>query len=63
MLPQALGFGNGAELRTPLATVVMGGLTFSTLLTLIVVPVMYSILEELKRKVFQRKQKIVKVEN
>ncbi len=63
MLPQALGFGNGAELRTPLATVVMGGLTFSTLLTLIVVPVMYSILEELKGKVFQRKQKIVKVEN
>jgi HAE1 family hydrophobic/amphiphilic exporter-1 len=55
MLPQALGFGNGAELRTPLATVVMGGLTFSTLLTLIVVPVMYSLLEELKGRVFSRK--------
>jgi HAE1 family hydrophobic/amphiphilic exporter-1 len=41
LLPMALGFGEGAELRTPLAITVSAGLAFSTLLTLVVVPVVY----------------------
>ncbi len=41
LIPMALGLGSGAEMRAPLAVTVIGGLTFSTLLTLIVVPVLY----------------------
>jgi heavy metal efflux system protein len=44
-LPMALSMGAGAEVQKPLATVVMGGLVTSTLLTLIVLPVLYSWLE------------------
>lgn len=47
MLPLALGIGEGAELSAPLAIVVIFGLSFSTLLTLIFVPVMYIISENL----------------
>ncbi len=45
LLPMALGFGEGAEVRTPMAITVIGGLTVSTLLTLIVIPVVYSLLD------------------
>ena len=40
-LPMALGLGDGAELRRPLAITVIGGLSFSTLLTLVLIPVLY----------------------
>ncbi|MDJ0556155.1 MAG: efflux RND transporter permease subunit [Microcoleaceae cyanobacterium MO_207.B10] len=46
MLPIALGLGAGAELRQPLAVAIIGGLISSTLLSLIVVPVLYSLLED-----------------
>ncbi len=45
LLPMALGFGEGAEVRTPMAITVIGGLLTSTLLTLIVIPVVYSLLD------------------
>ncbi|MNC97456.1 Cobalt-zinc-cadmium resistance protein CzcA [compost metagenome] len=41
----ALGLGAGAEIRAPMAITVIGGLTVSTLLTLVVIPVVYSLLE------------------
>lgn len=43
MVPLALGLGDGAELQAPIATVVIGGLTFSTVLTLGLVPVLYDV--------------------
>ncbi|MBI4239060.1 MAG: efflux RND transporter permease subunit [Deltaproteobacteria bacterium] len=43
-IPPALGFGPGAEARTPMALVVIGGVLFSTVLTLFVVPCAYSLL-------------------
>ena len=46
LIPLALGIGEGAETHAPMATVVVGGLTVSTLLTLIVIPVIYSIVEK-----------------
>lgn len=46
MLPIALGFGAGFELRSPMAVAIAGGLISSTILSLIVVPVLYAILEE-----------------
>ncbi len=45
LLPMALGLGEGAELRAPLAITVIGGLTVATLLTLVVIPVVYSLVD------------------
>jgi len=45
LLPMALGLGEGAELRTPMALTVIGGMITSTLLTLLVVPAVYAILD------------------
>jgi HAE1 family hydrophobic/amphiphilic exporter-1 len=45
LLPLALGFGEGAEVRAPMAITVIGGLTVSTLLTLVVIPVMYAVMD------------------
>ena len=47
MSPLVLGLGSGAETRAPMGTCVVGGLVTSTLLTLIVVPVMYSLLDDI----------------
>jgi heavy metal efflux system protein len=44
-VPMALAIGTGAEVQKPLATVVIGGLVSSTLLTLVVLPVLYRLLE------------------
>ncbi|MGY6519623.1 MAG: efflux RND transporter permease subunit [Lysobacteraceae bacterium] len=44
-LPLALGLGDGAEVRAPMAITVIGGLLVSTLLTLVVIPVMYDRLD------------------
>jgi len=44
-LPLALGLGEGAEVRAPMAITVIGGLTVSTLLTLLVIPVVYNLLD------------------
>lgn len=41
LVPMALGLGSGAEMRMPLAVTVIGGLIFSTVLTLIIIPVLY----------------------
>ena len=46
MLPLALALGAGAEMRAPMARAVVGGLVTSTFLTLLVVPVMYSFLDD-----------------
>ncbi len=46
MLPLALGLGAGAELRQPMAVAIIGGLLTSSLLSLIVVPVLYTLLED-----------------
>ncbi len=51
LLPLALGLGAGADLRAPLAVAVIGGLLSATLLTLIVVPVVYSLMVEPSIKV------------
>ncbi len=45
LLPMAMGFGEGSEVRTPMAITVIGGLVVSTLLTLVVIPVVYSLMD------------------
>ena len=42
LLPMALGIGEGAELRAPMAITVIGGMTLATVLTLVVIPVIYA---------------------
>jgi HAE1 family hydrophobic/amphiphilic exporter-1 len=46
LVPMSLGIGEGAELQAPLARVVIGGLTASTLITLVFVPTIYTVFEE-----------------
>ena len=48
MTPIALGFGAGAELRAPMAVAIIGGLLTSTVLSLVVVPVVYQLLDRLR---------------
>jgi len=49
-LPLAIGFGEGAELRRPLGVTIIGGLIASQLLTLITTPVVYLLLDKLRRR-------------
>ncbi|HSA55418.1 MAG TPA: efflux RND transporter permease subunit [Gemmatimonadaceae bacterium] len=56
MLPLALAIGEGAEQRAPMAHAVIGGLITSTLLTLFVVPVVYTLLDDLAVRVTGRKR-------
>ncbi len=49
MLPMALGLGEGGEMQAPMGRAVIGGLITSTLLTLVVVPVLYTYLDNLPR--------------
>ncbi len=48
MIPLAIGIGEGAEVRAPMGITVIGGLTVSTLLTLIIIPVVYALVDRKK---------------
>lgn len=50
LLPAALGLGAGAETNGPLAVAVIGGMVTSTLLTLVVVPAVYSLVEDWRQR-------------
>lgn len=51
LIPLAIGLGDGGEIQAPMATVVISGLIISTLLTLIFIPVMYTVLDDLALKI------------
>jgi HAE1 family hydrophobic/amphiphilic exporter-1 len=50
MLPLALGAGEAARLRSPLALTIIGGLTASTAASLLVIPAIYLLLDRLRRR-------------
>jgi HAE1 family hydrophobic/amphiphilic exporter-1 len=59
MLPVALALGRGSELRSPMAIAVIGGLILSTMLTLLVIPTLYTIADDIAawlRRVFLRRR-------
>lgn len=56
LMPLALGFSEGTVISKGLAVVVIGGLITSTMLTLLVVPVMYEIIESIKQRVSRNKK-------
>jgi hydrophobic/amphiphilic exporter-1 (mainly G- bacteria), HAE1 family len=51
LLPMALGLGDGAEIRTPMALTVIFGLISSTLLTLVIIPLVYYLVDGLRERV------------
>jgi HAE1 family hydrophobic/amphiphilic exporter-1 len=53
LIPLALGIGEGADAQAPLARAVVGGLTASTLITLVLIPVVFSLVHSEKNKVVQ----------
>jgi hypothetical protein len=55
--PLALGIGPGAEVRSPMGIAVMGGFTTSTLLTLLVVPVLFTYIDNLQHWITQLPQR------
>ena len=55
LLPMALGLGEGAELRTPMAVTVITGLISSTVLTLILIPTLYSAIDGLREWLLGRR--------
>ena len=59
MLPIALASGNGAELKNGMAWVIIGGLTSSMLLTLVVVPVVYYCVDRIKVRFSRKKSDLV----
>jgi len=50
MLPTALGIGSGSEFRQPMAVAVIGGLITSTVLSLVIVPVVYEIVDDIEAR-------------
>lgn len=58
MIPLALGIGEGAEMQAPMAIAVIGGLTTSTFLTLLFIPVMYSLLDDFSDFITGRKKNL-----
>jgi multidrug efflux pump subunit AcrB len=54
LLPSAFQLGEGSEIRAPLAATVVGGVIASTLLTLVVVPTMYTLLDGLRKRFARR---------
>jgi HAE1 family hydrophobic/amphiphilic exporter-1 len=63
MLPLALAIGPGAELRAPIAQAVIGGMLSSTFLTLIVVPVVYTVIEDILNWIKRIFKKIIGYES
>ena len=66
MIPLAVSTGMGSEMRAPMAQAVIGGLITSTILTLFVVPIVYTLLDDLKRifrKIFFKKSSKVEIDS
>ncbi|MDI3522745.1 MAG: hydrophobic/amphiphilic exporter (mainly bacteria), family [Bacillota bacterium] len=59
LIPLALGLGEGGEMQAPLAITVIGGLSMSTLLTLVVVPLVYTLFEDIGSGLRRRLRRIV----
>lgn len=59
ILPIAIGFGAGAESRRPMGIAVVGGMISSTVLTLLVIPVVYVFLAEIARRFWRRRERAV----
>lgn len=57
MLPSALSLGEGSEMKSSMATVVIGGMIASTILTPIILPIVYTLMDDLKNHLFKKRKK------
>lgn len=57
MLPVALSMGEGSEMKQSMAIVIIGGMVASTILSPIVIPVVYTLMDDLTRSIFKKKRK------
>nr|WP_272509043.1 efflux RND transporter permease subunit [Clostridium ganghwense] len=57
LLPMALGIAEGSEMQAPMAVVVISGLLFSTVLTLVFIPVVYTLFDDLRTRRFRKKRR------
>ena len=56
MLPVALSMGEGSEMKKSMAIVIIGGMVMSTLLSPIVLPVVYTIMDDLTKRIFKKRE-------
>jgi len=59
MMPSALAFGAGGEFRSPMALAVIGGLVFSTVLSLVFVPAMFMMMDDLGALIWRFGKKLL----
>jgi len=59
MMPSALAFGAGGEFRSPMALAVIGGLVFSTILSLVFVPAMFMMMDDLGALIWRFGKKLL----
>ncbi|MFL0194145.1 efflux RND transporter permease subunit [Clostridium sp. WILCCON 0269] len=57
MLPSALSLGEGSELKSSMATVVIGGMIASTIFTPIILPIVYTLMDDLKNYILRKRKK------
>ena len=62
MMPSALAFGAGGEFRSPMALAVIGGLVFSTVLSLVFVPAMFMMMDDHRRGVLALRQEAARLQ-
>jgi HAE1 family hydrophobic/amphiphilic exporter-1 len=54
LIPVAMGFGEGGGFRAPMGVTIIGGLTLSTILAMFVIPVAYTISDDITRKIMRQ---------
>jgi hypothetical protein len=59
MMPSALAFGAGGEFRSPMALAVIGGLVFSTILSLVFVPAMFMMMDDVGEVIWRFSKRLV----
>src|SRR5207344_1702740 len=59
MMPSALAFGAGGEFRSPMALAVIGGLVFSTILSLVFVPAMFMMMDDIGALIWRFGKKLI----
>ncbi len=62
MMPSALSFGDGGEFRSPMAIAVIGGLVFSTILSLVFVPAVFAMMDDFSRLLWRYGKRLVNAE-
>ncbi|MEY8764864.1 MULTISPECIES: efflux RND transporter permease subunit [Clostridium] len=58
MLPSALSIGEGSELKSSMSVIVIGGMIASTIFTPIILPIVYTLMDDLKKHIFKKKKHV-----